>query len=198
MSQESHGWANPGPAGLVGLAVACFTFYAVLCGKVDHVSALPLLGIWLIGGFFVQLVVAIIELNHGNVVGGNVFLYFSAYFMLVGGFEMLMKWYCIQHNIPFDGKIDGWAWIVLSGALTLWAPGYLASPKSLFFAVVALIPAVWLVAFKDLGILPNVGPAAGWLLLIVGILGLYTSAGVVLNTKFGRNVIPMGDPIIKA
>jgi len=54
-------WANPAPAGLVALAVACFTFYAILTGKVDGTAA-PLLGCWIIGGFVVQLIVGLIEL----------------------------------------------------------------------------------------------------------------------------------------
>ena len=53
-SNEHNAWASPAPAGLVALAIACFGFYALLTGKVDH-SCIPLLGFWLLGGFFVQI-----------------------------------------------------------------------------------------------------------------------------------------------
>ena len=85
-------WANPAPAGLVALAVACFTFYAILTGKVDGTAA-PLLGCWIIGGFVVQLIVGLIELMEDAVTGGNIFLFFSAFFMLVGGLEFFVKVY---------------------------------------------------------------------------------------------------------
>ncbi|MGE5398365.1 MAG: acetate uptake transporter family protein, partial [Chitinophagales bacterium] len=153
---------------------------------------------WLIGGFVVQIIVAIIELKEGNTVGGNVFLFFSAFFMLVSGLEMLMKWWCIQHNIAFDARLDGWAWMTLAISLILWTPGYMAGPLSMCLAVFALDPAVLIVALKDLGVLSaSWGPAAGVLLLIGGIFGLYTAAAIVLNTRFGKTVLPMGPPLIK-
>lgn len=117
------GWANPLPAGLVALAVACFSFYALLSGAVDH-SATPLLGCWLIGGFVIQLTVAIIDLKCGNVSGGNAFLFFSAFFMLVGGMEMLIKPILDGHTIAYDSRIDGYAWMVLTFTLWMWTPAF--------------------------------------------------------------------------
>ena len=64
MSQENEmkEWANPTPAGLVALAVACFGFFAILSGRVTH-DAMPLLGAWLLGGFVVQFIVALLDLK---------------------------------------------------------------------------------------------------------------------------------------
>jgi succinate-acetate transporter protein len=81
MSEQEKGWANPAPAGLTALAIACFTFYALLTGKVE-LTALPLLGAWLLGGFIVQIVVGIIEYKEGNLIGGNVFTVFAAFLCL--------------------------------------------------------------------------------------------------------------------
>lgn len=43
MSNNNGGWANPAPAGLVALGVACFIFFALLSGKVTA-GAMPLMG----------------------------------------------------------------------------------------------------------------------------------------------------------
>ena len=68
MSGHEKGWVGAGPAGLVALAMACFTFFALLTGRVEH-SAIPLLGIWLLAGFVVQIVTALLELKEGNLLG---------------------------------------------------------------------------------------------------------------------------------
>lgn len=194
---HGHGPANPGPAGLVALAMACFTFYAVHTGKVEG-SAIALLGIWLIGGFVVQVIVGVMELNHGNVLGGNIFTFFSAFFMLVTGLELIFKFFAAQNGWEVDARIDGWAWLALAIALLTWTPGYFKSPLSLCAVVLALDVAVPVVALMDLTILGHEWHVvSGNFLLLAGIFGLYTAMGVVLNTVFERTVIPMGGPIIK-
>ena len=74
---DIHRWADPSPAGLVATALSCFVFFAMHSGRVEA-NAAPLLGIWLLGGFIVQVIVGLIELKHGNLIGGNVFLFYSA------------------------------------------------------------------------------------------------------------------------
>jgi len=196
MSHE-HRPANPGPAGLVALAMACFTFFAVHTGQVEG-SCIPLLGIWLIGGFVVQVITGIMELQHGNVLGGNIFTFFSAFFMLVTGVELIFKFFAGLNGWQIDTRIDGWAWLVLAIALLTWTPGYFKAPLSLLGVVLALDIAVPLVALMDLHWLPHSRQAvSGPALLIAGIFGLYTAAAVVLNTVFERTVLPTGSPLIK-
>ena len=94
MAQE-HSFVTPQPAGLAALAVAVFGFAPVYLGWVDT-SGLPLLAAWLIGGFVVQLIVAIMELKDKNITGGNVFLFFCAFFMLAAAISVFAKWYMIS------------------------------------------------------------------------------------------------------
>jgi succinate-acetate transporter protein len=195
---EQQGWANPGPAGLTALAIACFTFYALLTGKVEATS-LPLLGAWLLGGFIVQIVVAVIELKEGNLIGGNVFAVFAAFFMFTGGVEMFLKFIYATHQVALDARMDGWAWLVLSITLFVWCWGYFkTSPLSLNLAVIGLVLACPLISLHDLGMLgPSSAVWAGDLLLFTGIMGLYTAGGIILNTTYGRTILPLGGPFIK-
>lgn len=190
-------WSNPTPAGLVALAVACFCFFAMLSGRVTT-GALPLLGCWLLGGFVVQFVVALVDLKGGNNTGGNTFLFFSAFFMLTGGLEMLLKFNAITNGIVLDTRIDGWAWLVLTLALLLWTPAFFKTPLLLTLVVLALDVSLPFITLIDLGVLPkaySVIPA--WGLLVAGILAIYLSAAIVVNTAFGRKVYPLPGPIIK-
>src|SRR5512137_2582996 len=96
-----HTFASPGPAGLGALAVACFGFGAVFLGLVD-LSGLPILAAWLIGGWLVQYTTAVMELKDHNILGGNVFLFFSAFFMLGAAISVFAKWY--QVSFVFSPK----------------------------------------------------------------------------------------------
>jgi len=196
MNQENQikEWSNPTPAGLVALAVACFCFFALLSGKVTH-EAMPLLGCWLLGGFVVQFVVALLDLKGQNNTGGNTFLFFSAFFMLVGGLEMIMKFNMINAGITFDARIDGWAWMVLTLATLLWTPAFFKSTRLLTMIVLALDVSLPFITLMDLGILPKsyaVVPA--WGLLVAGIIAIYLSSAIVVNTAYGRAVYPLPGP----
>lgn len=197
MSEHQNTWAPASPAGLVALSMACFLFFALLTGKVDH-SAIPLLGLWLIGGFVVQIVTALLELKEGNLLGGNVFTFFSAFFMLVSGMEMMVKFWAAHHNVAIDARISGWAWLAVTSCITLWYPAYLTGSKSLSLVVLALIPALWIIALMDIGVIAHtMAPIAGYLALAGGCLGIYTSAAIILNSKFNRTILPMGKPFIR-
>jgi hypothetical protein len=72
----------------VALAVACFGFAAVFLGKVTA-EGLPLLFAWLMGGCLMQYTTAVMELKDHNITGGNVFLFFAAFFMLGAGLSVI-------------------------------------------------------------------------------------------------------------
>ena len=184
-------WSNPTPAGLVALAVACLCFFALLNGFVEP-SAMKLVGCWLIGGFIVQLVVGIIDLKNGNGTGGNTFLFFSAFFMLVGGMEMFIKYNGILAGTPLDGRIDGYAWIALTLALLLWTPAFLKTFSLLSLIVIAIDVALPFITLIDLGVLSarfSVIPA--YALLVAALLAIYLSAALIVNTAYGRKVYPV-------
>ncbi len=199
-------WANPAPAGLVALAIACFCFFAVLTGQVGR-SSTPFLACWLIGGFVVQFTVGVIELKEKALTGGNIFLFFSAFFMLTGGLKYLVLWVSAHMPVEIAGKeveidhhIDGWAWMVLALALLTWTPAYLKQGALMLTMVVLFLDiAVPFVALRDLGWVASTvaNPIAGWTLLAAGICGLYVAAAIICNGAFGRAVFPMPGPILK-
>lgn len=205
MSQE-HSFANPGPAGLGALAMACFTFYAVFAGKVDQ-GALPLLACWLFGGFIVQLIVGLIELKDHNLTGGNVFTFFAAFFMFTAALSCIMKYIIIQGVAPgemttaiLDGRIEGWGWLAGTGFLIAMTPSYLKSTKLLFLVAVLLDVALICITCIDLKIVTNVAmfkAITSWMLLISGIIAIYLAAAVATNTNFGRTILPLPAPFVK-
>ncbi len=184
-------WANPTPAGLVALAVACACFFALLTGRVQA-SAMPLIGCWLIGGFAVQLVVALLDLKGGNHAGGNTFLFFCAFFMLVGGMEMLLKYNAIMAGSALDSRIDGYAWCILTLVVWLWTPAFFTRFTLLSLIVALLDVALPFIALTDLGVIPkDFSHIAAWALLAAGGVAVYLSAATVVNTAHGKKVYPL-------
>ena len=190
-TQASREWANPTPAGLVALAIACICFFALLTGRVDA-SAMPLVGCWLIGGFVVQLVVSLLDLKGRNHAGGNTFLFFSAFFMLVGGIAMLLKYQALQAGSPLDARIDGFAWCILAVSLILWTPAFFKSFNLLSLVILFVDIALPFVALTDLGVIPkDLAHIAGWSLLVAGLLAVYLCSALIVNQAFGRTVYPV-------
>ncbi|MCL2325117.1 MAG: hypothetical protein FWC40_03115 [Proteobacteria bacterium] len=193
-ASASNAWSNPAPAGLVSLAVASFCFFALLNGFVET-SAMPLIGCWLLGCFLVQLIVGIVDLKNRNQTGGNTFLFFSAFFLLAGGIEMFIKHNAIVSGTPLDTTIDGYAWIVLTLAVYLWLPAFLKPFSLLSLVVIVLAVAMPFITLIDLGVLSSsFSPIPAYALLIAGLIALYLSASIVVNTAYGRNVYPIIEP----
>ncbi|HCC36189.1 MAG TPA: hypothetical protein DEQ14_00445 [Treponema sp.] len=184
-------WANPTPAGLVALAAACACFFALLTGRVSA-SAMPLIGCWLLGGFVIQIVVALLDLKSGNLTGGNTFLFFSAFFMLVSGLEMLLKYNAIQAGAPLDGRIDGYVWSALTIVVWLWTPAFWSKFSLLSIIVVLLDIALPFIALTDLGVLSKgYAHISAWSLLAAAAVAVYLSAAIVVNWAFKKTVYPL-------
>ena len=191
-------WSNPTPAGLIALAVACICFFAMLTGRVGTAS-LPLIACWLAGGFVVQIIVALLDLRGQNHAGGNTFLFFSAFFMLVGALEMILKYKGIMSDAPLNARIDGYAWAVLATALLLWTPAFLKTFSMLSVVVLLIDIALPFIALIDLGLVP--APFAqipAWALLAAAVAAVYLGSAQVVNQAYGRVIYPLpGVPISK-
>ena len=199
MSNE-HTFVSPGPAGLGALAVACFGFGAVFTGKVT-LGGLPLLAAWLIGGGVVQYTVAVMELKDHNMTGGNVFLFFAAFFMFGAALSVLAKYLMLSGmigNVKPDSMVEGFCWMAGASFLTAVTPAYAKSPLPLFVLVLLLDVALWLIVGLDMGLLgAGLKPIVGYLLYASGWVGIYLVAAIVNNHVFGRMVIPTFGTIVK-
>ncbi|SEM51041.1 hypothetical protein SAMN04489760_11913 [Syntrophus gentianae] len=198
--QHGAGWANPMPAGLTALAIAVFIFYAVLTGKVNAAEARAVAGMWLIGGFFVQVIVGVIELRLGSSSGGNTFTWFSAYFMLVTGSVWIFQYFAGINGWHYDHHIAGWAWCAITLVLFAEFPAFAKTmPLTVFILICFMNFSLPLITGIFLGILdPKVyGPIAGNMAGIAGLFAIYSAAAVMNNTVFGKQIFPFPGPIIK-
>lgn len=199
MSKE-HTFVSPGPAGLGALAVACFGFGAVFSGKVG-LGGLPLLAAWLVGGGIVQYTVAVMELKDHNMTGGNVFLFFSAFFMFGAALSVMAKYLMLSGMIGTvkpESMVEGFCWMAGASFLTAVTPSYLKSPTPLFLIVLLLDVVLWLIVGLDMGMLgAEIKPVIGYLLYAAGWIAIYLVAAIVNNNIYGRVVLPTFGALIK-
>jgi len=199
MAQE-HTFVSPGPAGLGALAVACFGFGAVFSGKVG-LGGLPLLAAWLVGGGIVQYTVAVMELKDHNMTGGNVFLFFAAFFMFGAALSVISKYLMLSGILGTakpESMVEGFCWMAGASFLTAVTPAYLKSPTPLFLLVVLLDISLWMIVGLDMGMLgAELKPIVGYLLYASGWIGVYLVAAIVNNHIYGRTVLPTFGSIVK-
>ena len=199
MSQD-HSFVTPGPAGLGALAVACFGFGAVFQGKIG-LGGLPLLAAWLIGGGIVQFTVGVIELKDKNMTGGNVFLFFSAFFMFGAALSVFAKFLMLSNIMGMtapEALVEGYCWMAGAAFLTAVTPAYLKSPKPLFLIVIIIDVALWLIVGLDTGLLgASMKPVVGYLLFAAGWIAIYLVAAIVNNHVYGKTVFPTFGTFVK-
>lgn len=197
---KDHTFVSPGPAGLGALAVACFGFGAVFCGKVG-LGGLPLLAAWLVGGGIVQYTVAVMELKDHNMTGGNVFLFFSAFFMFGAALSVLAKYLMLSGMIGAvkpESMVEGFCWMAGAAFLTAVTPSYLKSPPPLLLIVLLLDVALWMIVGLDMGKFDvALKPVVGNLLYAAGWTAIYLVAALVNNNIFGRVVLPTFGTLVK-
>jgi len=196
---NSSGWANPAPAGIIALGFAVMMFYALLTGKVPSESHM-LAGLWLLGAFVIQTTVGLIELKMGNDVGGNIFLWFGPFFCLATGLVFIWEYFAHIYGWPVNLELQGYLWICIW--IVMWTnwPIFLKQfPLSLIIVFSLMNICAPLMAFMNLGMIPTkvYAPIIGNCMGATAILALYSGAGMITNKYFGRPIIPLGSPIIK-
>jgi len=193
MSDNKSAFANPGPAGLMVLAFYLGCLWPVATHSAPHSMASVLVPLGLAGGI-VQLTAGVIALHKGEIMNGNILLAFSA-FMFLGMGENLMKTLeLMPHNTM---AVDGWVFLIMGILMCGFTIGHLMAP---FVAFMFMI-------FTDLFFVPAglffltqskiFWTIASWDLPLVVISIIWVVLGTVLNTLFGKKIIPMGAPLYK-
>jgi succinate-acetate transporter protein len=112
--------------------------------------------------------------------------------MLTSGLEMLLKYKAITAGTPLDGRIDGYAWAVLTVVVWLWTPAFFSKFSLLSVIVVLLDIALPFIALTDLRLLPHeFALISAWTLLAAGATAVYLCSAIVVNGAFKKNIYPL-------
>lgn len=190
---ETPPFSNPFAMGVTGLAIACFALGPVYCGFAgkDVVAFVP----WaMMFGGFAQLIGGIIDYRNKAVLGGTA-LSMYGFLWICLGIEVLMSVGFGWKVSPIIGGNVDIMLLIMSLGFTY---GFASTNFITFFILVEIDLAFLSLALLKLGV---VGASAkfpiGVLIYVIGITAIYAATAFLLNTHYGRKVLPMGGPLIK-
>jgi uncharacterized protein len=177
-------WANPAALGLAGFGLNTILLQIHNIGWID--STMPLVFGFFWGGM-AQVIAGIIDARRGDIFGLTAFTSYGVFWLGLS-FSFLLQWLGL---VTLDGP--GMAWLfVMWGIFT----GYMAiaTLKMTYmhlFVFVTLTVLFGLLAAHFFGAIPAIVPGIEGIL--PGGAAVYGSAAVIVNAKYGRVVIPLGN-----
>jgi len=184
------GWtpADPGPLGLGAFALTTFVLSMFNAGLVSHAGEPVVLGVALAYGGIAQLLAGMWEFRTGNTFGAVAFSSFGAFWL---SFWALVTFFAADIPPEHLGAALG-LFLIAWGIFTAYM--FVASLRTT--VAVALVFLLLTVTFFLLGIgnaneSTGVIEAGGWFGLATAAAAWYASFAAVMNSTFGRTVLPV-------
>ena len=181
--------ANPAPWAVTAFGTTSFMLGMYQTNILDSAGILIVLPAAFFFGGLVQIIVAIMEFNRGNMFGGAVFGTYGPFWVIFGAFQTLYV-----TSVPASALSSATSLFLAVFAVVTF---YLAVASLRTDLVLAVI--LWLI-FLGLVLLSigagtsnvNVTHAGGWVVLVFAGLAWYHAAGDIIESTFGRKVLPFG------
>lgn len=179
--------ADPGPLGLACFALTTFCLSLVNAGLVVKEAVAVVIALALVYGGSVQVLAGMWEYKKNNVFGATAFSSYGAFWVSFGIFELFGAQKIF--TIPPQGVLMFLiAWTIFT--FYMWI-GSFATNKALITTFTLLIIAFVLL---DMGAAGNAAAHTwgGYVGILTAFAAWYTSAAGILNTVYGRVVLPVG------
>ena len=188
--------ANPAALGLIAFGLTTVLLSLVNAGVLPAGGEGVVIPLALAFGGLMQIFAGAFEFRLGNTFGMTAFLSYGAFWWW---FALLLL---LAHNNWIDisqaGPTVGVA-LLLWGVLTayLWISTF-RLPKITFLIFLTLWITFALLGLGGIQANPGLSRAGGWLGLVCGTLAMYGSFAIVTNATFARELLPIGEPLLKA
>jgi len=180
--------ANPAPLGLAGFGLTTLVLNVVNAGIVPKESVGMVLPLGLFYGGLAQFMAGMWEFKKGNTFGATAFGSFGAFWMSFATMEILI------YNGALDPVPKGGiavflvAWGIFTGFMSV---GTFKINRALQVIFVTLTLLFFLLAIGVYS--PVVHRIAGIEGIICALSALYTSAAIVINTTWEKEMLPLGE-----
>lgn len=180
--------ANPAPLGLMGFGMTTILLNLHNTGLFAMDVIILAMGIFY--GGIAQIFAGLLEYKKGNTFGLTAFTSYGSFWLTLVAILLLPK---LGLAAAVDGHFLG-AYLALWGVFTAFLFfGTLKSPKMLQFIFASLTLLFALLAIGHLTDNAELLRFAGWIGIICGSSAFYLAMGEVLNEKFGRTILPIGE-----
>jgi len=192
VQEAGSGVANPGALGLAGFGFTTLILNIVNAEIVAAESIGMVLPMGLFFGGVAQFMAGMWDFRRGDIFGGTCFSSFGAFWM---GFATMVL---LAHNgvidsVPREGiAVFLGAWGFFTGYATIASLKINKAVTGIFVTLTILFFLLLIGEYSHPWKL-----AAGWEGIVCALIALYTSAGILINTVHGRQVLPLGSPFVK-
>jgi hypothetical protein len=188
------GMANPAPWAVTAFATTSFMLGMYQTHILNNAGIAIVLPAAFFFGGLVQIIVAIMEFTRGNLFAGAVFGTYGPFWVIVGAFDTIYA-----ASVPTVQANDANSLLLAVFAVITF---YLAIASLRTDLVLTAI--IWLI-FIGLVVLSvgagannvDITEAGGWIVLLFAVLAWYHAAGDIIESTFGRKVLPFGPPPLK-
>jgi len=187
--------ANPAPWAITAFGTTAFMLGIYQTGLLNPGGVLIVLPTAFFFGGFVQIVVAILEFSRGNLFTGAVFGTYGPFWVIFGAFQTLYA-----SSVPAANLGSATSLLLAVFAVVSVYLGIAALREDLLIAAI-----IWLIFLSLLILSIGAGAtssgttkAGGWIVLIFAVLLWYRAAGDIIESTFGRKILPFGEPLVRA
>jgi succinate-acetate transporter protein len=186
--------ANPAPWAVTAFATTSFMLGMFQMGLLNSAGLPIVLPATFFFGGLVQIIVAIMEFTRGNLFGGAVFGTYGPFWVMFGAFETLYA-----TGVPAGqlGSATGLFLAVFAVITFYLAIASLRTDLVLSAIIWLIFVGLVLLSIGSWDNLANVTKAGGAVVLLFAVLAWYHAAGDIIESTFGRKLLPFGPPPVK-
>jgi len=180
--------ADPAPLGLAGFAMTLFVLSMFNTGLVSSTGEPVVLGLAIAYGGLAQLLAGMWDFRRGNTFGALMFTSYAAFWI---SFWVLNQFLLRQIPTAEAGAAVGLyliAWAIFSAYL--WGAS-LRTTAAISLMLLLLTATFVLLGIGNAGTHPDVVKVGGWVGLGAAAVAWYASCAAVINSTFGRTVLPV-------
>jgi succinate-acetate transporter protein len=179
--------ANPAALGLGGFALTTFILNVVNSGLVSADNLGMVLPIGIFYGGLAQFCAGMWEFKRGDTFGATCFSSFGAFWIGIA-MMVIMERTGVIAPVPREGMAVLFiAWGIFTAYATIASLRVNRAVTSIFVTLVILF---FMLAAGEWNV--TVHKIAGYEGIICALIAWYTSAAVLINTLFGREIMPLG------
>ncbi|HEC94369.1 MAG TPA: hypothetical protein ENI45_00200 [Thermoplasmatales archaeon] len=190
---EKNILANPAPLGLMGFGMTTVLLNIHNAGVFTLGSMILAMGIFY--GGLAQIIAGILEYRKGNTFGVTAFCSYGLFWLSLVALIMIPK---VVPGVTDPSSVAMTSYLFMWGLFTfIMFISTLKHNKALQFVFLSLTILFWLLALGDFTGNTLITRIAGYEGIICGLSAIYLAMAQVINETYGKEVIPVGKPLIK-
>lgn len=190
---EKNMLANPAPLGLMGFGMTTVLLNIHNAGVYALGSMILAMGIFY--GGLAQIIAGILEYRKGNTFGVTAFSSYGLFWLTLVGLIIIPN---VVPGINAPSSTAMASYLFMWGLFTLLMfISTLKHNNALQFVFASLTILFWLLAIGEFTGNTTVTVIAGYEGIICGLSAIYLAMADVINETYGREIVPVGKPLIK-